>query len=103
MGGPYCKIGRKVAWVVAAGGLGSLMAHMVASKTCGSMVMVTWPILLMVSLGGFLGSSGAFFFRAGFVQYFSKRPSAIHLCRERLRDSAITPLCRLLVIANQRM
>lgn len=85
-------MGLKVACVVGAGGLGSLIAQRVTSKTCGSIVIVQGPILLMVSLGGFLGSSVAFFFRPGFVQYFSKSPSASHLCRDRLSDSARTPL-----------
>jgi hypothetical protein len=58
-GGPYCSIGRKMASVVGAGagGLGSLMMNMVASNTCGSTVMVTGPTLVMLSLGGLLGSS----------------------------------------------
>lgn len=95
LGGPYCMMGRNVACVVGAtgGGLGSLIAHMVASKTCGSMVMVTCPSLDMLSLGGLLGSSMTTpFFFVGLVQYFSKMPSAIHRCRDRVRDSANTPL-----------
>lgn len=55
--------------------------------------MVTWPILVMLSLGGFLGSSWTTpFFLTGLVQYFSKRPSLIHFCRDRESDSARTPL-----------
>lgn len=67
-------IGRKVELVV--GGLISLTAYMVASRTCGSIVMVTWPILVMLSLGGLFGSSLTMPLRfVGFVQYFSKMPS----------------------------
>lgn len=55
--------------------------------------MVTWPTLAMLSLGGFLASSWITpFFLVGFVQYFSKRPSLIHLWRDRASDSARTPL-----------
>ena len=41
LGGPYWMMGRKVVFVVGAGGLGSLTANIVASMTCGSTVMVT--------------------------------------------------------------
>jgi hypothetical protein len=55
--------------------------------------MVTWPSLVMLSLGGLLGSSISTPFRLdGFVQYFSNMPSLIHLFRDRERDSARTPL-----------
>lgn len=95
-GGPYCMMGRKMAWVVGAGGgggFGSLTAYSVASKMCGSMVIVTGPSLDMLSLGGLLGSSVTTPLRfIGLVQYFSKTPSAIHLCRDRTSDSARTPL-----------
>jgi hypothetical protein len=37
--------------------LASLTTYMVASKMCGSMVMVTLPTRVMLSLGGFFGSS----------------------------------------------
>lgn len=36
---------------------GSLTIYMVASTTCGSIIMVTRPTFVMVSFGGFLGSS----------------------------------------------
>jgi hypothetical protein len=66
---------------------------MVASKTCGSTVMVTWPSLVMLSFGGLFGSSITTPFRfVGFDQYFSNIPSLIHFCRDRKRDSARTPL-----------
>jgi hypothetical protein len=94
-GGPYCSIGRKIAFVVGdgAGGLGSLIVNIVASKTCGSTVMVTDPTLIMLSLGGFFGSSYITpFLLYGLVQYFSKMPSLIHFCRDRPRDSDNTPL-----------
>ena len=69
-------MGRKVAVVVGAGGLGSLTANIVASMTCGSTVMVTLPSFIMLSLGGLLGSSLTTPFRLdGFDQYFSNMPS----------------------------
>ena len=76
-GGPYCIIGRNVEFVVgAAGGFGSLMANMVASIACGSTVMVTVPILVMLSFAGLFGSSFTTpFLLTGFVQYFSNMPS----------------------------
>lgn len=62
---------------------------------CGSMVIVTVPTRVIESFGGFLGSSIMTPLRlCGFVQYFSKRPSLIHFCRERARDSVKTPLCK---------
>jgi len=77
----------------AGGGFGSLTAYMVASKTWGSMVMVTWQSLVMLSFGGLLGSSMTTpFFLIGFAQYLSKMPSVIHVCRERVSDSERTPL-----------
>jgi len=49
----------------------------------------------MLSLGGLLGSSMTTPFRlTGFDQYFSKMLSLIHLWRERVRESARTPLRR---------
>lgn len=54
-GGPYCSIGRNTG--CGAGGFGSLTAYIVASKMCGSRVMVTWPTLVILSLEGLLGSS----------------------------------------------
>lgn len=55
--------------------------------------MVTVPTLDMLSLGGFFGSSFRTPLRlCGFVQYLAKRPSLIHLFRDRERDSARTPL-----------
>lgn len=84
-------IGRKTG--CGGGGLGSLTANMVASKTCGSTVIVTGPSFIMVSLEGLLGSSMTTPFRLeGLDQYFSNIPSLIHRCRERERDSANTPL-----------
>ena len=56
-GGPYWMMGRWAGGGAGGGGFGSLTANMVASKTCGSTVMVTWPILVMLSLGGLFGSS----------------------------------------------
>lgn len=92
-GGPYWRTGREGG--SGAGGFGSLTAYMVASKTCGSTVMVTWPSLTMLSLGGLLGSSMTTPFRlTGLDQYFSKMLSLIHLWRDRVRESARTPLCR---------
>lgn len=74
-------------------GFGSLTTYMVASKTCGSTVMTTWPTLLMLSFGGLFGSSTVAPLRLeGFVQYFSKMPSLIHLLRDRESDSDKTPL-----------
>lgn len=76
-GGPYCIMGRNVEFVVgAAGGFGSLMANMTASMTCGSTVIVTVPILVMLSFAGLFGSSLTTpFLLTGFVQYFSNMPS----------------------------
>lgn len=75
------------------GSLDALTANMVASTMCGSMVMVTVPTLVMLSFGGFLGSSWRTPLRLyGLVQYFSNRPSLIHFWRERESDSARTPL-----------
>jgi hypothetical protein len=92
-GGPYCTIGRSVVGGGGAGGFGSLTANMVASKTCGSTVIVIWPILVMLSLGGLFGSSITTpFFLVGLDQYFSKMPSIVHFWRDRDRDSESTPL-----------
>ncbi len=92
--GPYCMMGRKDELPVGAG-FGSFTAYMVASNTCGSTVIVTWPILVIVSLGGLLESSFTTPFRlVGFVQYFSNTPSFIHFWRDLDSDSAITPLER---------
>jgi hypothetical protein len=78
LGGPYCMMGLKVELLVGVG-LGSLTAYIVASIRWGSTVIVTWPILLMVSLAGLLESSLTTPFRlVGFVQYFSNTPSCIH-------------------------
>ena len=77
-GGPYWITGRVAG--SGAGGFGSLTAYMVASKTCGSTVMVTWPSLTMLSLGGLFASSWTTPFRlTGLDQYFSKMLSLIHL------------------------
>lgn len=66
---------------------------MVASNVCGSIVIVTVPAFVMLSLGGFLGSSLMTPFRlCGFVQYFSNKPSLIQRLRDLDRDSARTPL-----------
>lgn len=100
LAGPYWIIGRATCcWDGFWGSwgavfcLGPLTAYMVASTMCGSMVIVTLPILVMESLGGFLGSSMSTpFFLCGFVQYFSKSPSLIHRCLDRASDSASTPL-----------
>lgn len=55
--------------------------------------MVTLPSLTIESLGGLFGSSiKTPFFLCGLVQYFSKIPSLIQVCRDRVRDSARTPL-----------
>lgn len=87
-GGPYSRIGRLSVGGFGGGGLGSLTANMVASKTCGSTVMVTWPNLTMLSLGGLLGSSmTAPLFFMGLVQYFSNICSLIHWLRDRTNDS----------------
>lgn len=76
-GGPYCMTGRSV--FGGGGGFGSLTAYIVASKTCGSTVMVTWPSLAMLSFGGLFGSSITTPLRfVGFDQYFSNIPSLIH-------------------------
>lgn len=92
-GGPYCTIGRSVVGGGGGGGFGSLTANMVASKTCGSTVIVIWPILVMLSLGGLFGSSITTpFFLVGLDQYFSKMPSIVHFWRDRDRDSESTPL-----------
>jgi hypothetical protein len=93
-GGPYCIMGRKDELAAGAAGFElSLMPYMVASSTWGSIFRITLPIFCMLSLGGLLGSSLTTPFRlTGFVQYFSKMPSFIHFCRERVRDSARTPL-----------
>lgn len=70
-GGPYWSTGRAAtgcfctvcgccfpaADVCCLGSFDALTAYMVASTMCGSMVMVTMPTLVMLSLGGFLGSS----------------------------------------------
>lgn len=85
-------MGRNVELVVG-GGLGSLTAYRVASRTCGSTVMVTCPILVILSLGGLFGSSFTTPFRfVGFVQYFSNIPSCIQFWRDLESDSARTPL-----------
>lgn len=92
-GGPYSRIGRFSVGGFGGGGLGSLTANIVASKTCGSTVIVTWPSLTMLSLGGLLGSSmTAPLFFIGFVQYFSNICSVIHWLRDRTKDSWRTPL-----------
>ena len=93
-GGPYWIMGRDVGGGGAGGGgFGSFTTYMVASKTCGSTVITTWPTLLMLSLGGLFGSSIRTPLRfEGFDQYFWKKPSVIHLFRERDRDSDRTPL-----------
>jgi hypothetical protein len=82
-GGPYWMIGRICCWFEVCDCCWAfafpLIAYIVASTTCGSMVMVTVPILDMVSFGGFLGSSVRTPFRlCGLVQYFSNRPSLVH-------------------------
>lgn len=104
-GGPYCMMGRSLLGGGGGGGFGSLTPYMVASKTCGSTVMVTCPSLVMLSFGGLLGSSITTPFRfVGLDQYFSNIPSVVHFCRDRARDSASTPLRRrqLLVIVQWR-
>lgn len=54
---------------------------------------MTWPILVMLSFGGLLGSSTTTpFFLYGLVQYFSNMPSLIHFRRDRTNDSDRTPL-----------
>lgn len=83
------------AWLGCGGsfGFGSLTVYMVASMMCGSIVIVTVPTFVILSFGGFFGSSLRTPFRlCGFVQYFSKRPSLVHFCRDRDSDSARTPL-----------
>jgi len=78
LGGPYCKTGRATG-LGFGGGLGSFTPYIVASNTCGSTVMVTWPIFTIVSFAGLFASSFAAPFRLlGFVQYFSNMPSSIH-------------------------
>lgn len=89
LGGPYCIIGRKAELVVG-GGFWYLTAYIVASKMCGSTVIVMVPILVMLSFGGLFGSTPFRF--EGFVQYFSNMPSLIHFWRDRVSDSARTPL-----------
>jgi hypothetical protein len=80
-------------WFWGRRGLGSFTTYIVASTTCGSIVIVTTPTLVMLSLGGFLGSSWTTPLRlCGFVQYFSKSPSWVHFCRDRDSDSVSTPL-----------
>ena len=98
-GGPYWMIGLVCGCDCDGCGcsfgrdLGSLTTNIVASIMCGSIAIVRVPTLVMLSLGGFLGSSLTTPFRLwGFVQYFSKRPSWIHLWRDRESDSARTPL-----------
>lgn len=77
-------------------GVVSLTTYMIASKTCGSIVIVHCPIFVMESLGGFLSSStgrpSLGFFFDGFVQYFSKMPSLSHFLLDRSSDSAKTRL-----------
>lgn len=85
-------MGRSVVGAVG-GGFGSLTANMVASKTCGSTVIVTWPSLVMLSFGGLFGSSITTPLRfVGLDQYFSNMPSLVHFWRDRKSDSARTPL-----------
>ena len=87
-GGPYSRIGRLSDGGLGGGGFGSLTANIVASKTCGSQVIVTWPNLTMLSFGGLLGSSiTAPLFFMGLVQYFSNICSLIHWLRDRTKDS----------------
>lgn len=77
-------------------GVVSLTTYMIASKTCGSIVIVHCPIFVMESLGGFLSSStgrpSLGFFFEGLVQYFSKMPSLSHFLLDRSSDSAKTRL-----------
>lgn len=77
-------------------GVVSLTTYMIASKTCGSIVIVHCPIFVIESLGGFLSSStgrpSLGFFFDGFVQYFSKMPSLSHFLLDRSSDSANTRL-----------
>lgn len=94
-GGPYCRTGR---WVIGGGGggFGSLTAYMVASKLCGSTIMVTFPSFTMLSFGGLFGSSMICpLFLTGLDQYFGNMASDIHCCRDRVRDSERTPLERI--------
>lgn len=80
-------------------GLGSRTPYIVASNTCGSTVINTWPSLTMESFDGFFGSSVATPRRFdGLDQYFSKIPSLIHFKRDRDKDSARTPLRGMLVL-----
>jgi hypothetical protein len=72
-------MGRSLAGGAGGGGFGSFTANMVASKTCGSTVIVTWPSFVMLSFGGLFGSSCTTPFRfVGFDQYFSNIPSLVH-------------------------
>ena len=90
-------IGRCIDCWVAAGiavRFGSLIAYMTASKVCGSQVIVQVPSFVMVSFPGLFSTSGAPFFFVTLVQYLSKMPSLIQFCRDRLSDSASTPLER---------
>lgn len=77
-------------------GVVSLTTYIIASKTCGSIVIVHCPIFVIESLGGFLSSSTGLpslgFFFDGFVQYFSKMPSLSHFLLDRSSDSAKTRL-----------
>lgn len=79
-GGPYCMMGRNWAGGGGAGAFGSFTANIVASRTCGSIVMVTCPNFIIESFAGlFFSSITCPFLFVGFVQYFSKIPSLIHL------------------------
>src|ERR1700712_5690116 len=74
-------------------GVVSLIAYIVASKICGSTVIVQLPSFVIESLAGLsAGWSGSPFFFFGLVQYFSKIPSLSHFCLDLCRDSTRTPL-----------
>jgi hypothetical protein len=61
---------------------------MVVSNVCGPMVIVPGPSLCIVLRSGLFTIPSAPFFFEGFVQYFSKTPSASHFARERCSDAA---------------
>ena len=55
------------------------------------MLMEQTPSLVIVSFAGF-GVFAMSFFLLGLAQYRSKMPSFSHLCRDRSREAAKTPL-----------
>jgi hypothetical protein len=64
--------------------------YIVASNECGPISIELDPSLCIVFNSGLFARLSALFFFEGFVQYFSKIPSASHFKRERCRDAART-------------